>query len=99
MDIQDVYRTCWLPMRKHVRYFHIKDFKYDGGTHAVPAGQGDGCIPHILKDAVADGYDGFLALEPHLARAEHSTGHTPPDLFKVAVDALRAICADIGWRV
>lgn len=99
MDIQDVYHTCWLPLRRHVKYFHIKDFKYGRGTAAVPAGQGDGNIPEILRDAAADGYDGFLALEPHLARAEHSTGHTPPDLFKVAVDALRGICRQIGWNV
>jgi len=99
MDIQDVYNTCWLPLRPYVKYFHIKDFKYGMSTHAVPAGQGDGCIPQILKDTAEDGYDGFLALEPHLARAEHSTGHTPPDLFKVAVDALRQICQNVGWRV
>lgn len=97
MNVQDVYRTCWLPLRPHVGYFHIKDFTYGGGTHAVPAGQGDGCIPEILRDAAQDGYDGFLALEPHLAKAEHSTGVTPPDLFPVAADALKAICRSVGW--
>lgn len=99
MNCENVHATCWRPLRKYVKYFHIKDFTYAGGTAAVPAGQGDGHIPEILKDAAADGYDGFLALEPHLARAEHSTGHTPPPLFKVAVDALRQICANVGWRV
>lgn len=99
MNVQDVYTTCWKPLRRYVGYFHIKDFTYGGGTHAVPAGQGDGCIPEILRDAAADGYDGFLALEPHLARAEHSTGHTPPDLFPTAVDALKAICAKVGWKL
>mgnify|MGYP001187546371 CR=1 FL=1 len=98
MDIADVYHTCWLPMRQYVKYFHIKDFKYGKGTAAVPAGEGDGCIPQILRDAAADGYDGFLALEPHLARAEHSTGHTPPELFPTAVEALRRICASVGWN-
>jgi 3-dehydroshikimate dehydratase len=99
MNVQDVYTTCWLPLRPHVGYFHIKDFTYGGGSAAVPAGQGDGCIPEILRDAAAEGYDGFLALEPHLGRAEHSTGFTPPELFPVAVEALRAICKKVGWQV
>lgn len=99
MNVQDVYNTCWLPLRKHVGYFHIKDFKYGEKEHAVPAGEGDGQIPEILKDAAADGYDGFLALEPHLAKAEHSTGQTGPELFKTAADALKRICADVGWSV
>lgn len=99
MNVQDVYGTCWRPMRQCVGYFHIKDFRYGDTEHAVPAGTGDGCIPQILRDAAADGYDGFLALEPHLAKAEHSTGQTGPELFKVAADALKAICADLGWRV
>ncbi len=99
MNVQDVYNTCWLPLRRNVGYFHIKDFKYGMADRAVPAGEGDGCIPEILRDAAADGYDSFLALEPHLARAEHSTGHTPPDLYKVAVDALRKLCREVGWSV
>jgi 3-dehydroshikimate dehydratase len=98
MDVQDVYNTCWLPLRKHVGYFHIKDFKYGEKEHAVPAGQGDGDIPEILHDAAADGYDGFLALEPHLAKAEHSTGQTGPELFKVATDALKTILRDVGME-
>ena len=99
MNVQDIYNTCWLPLRKYVGYFHIKDFKYGESEHAVPAGEGDGHIPDILRDAAADQYDGFLALEPHLAKAEHSTGQTGPELFKTAADALRRICADVGWRV
>ena len=99
MNVADVYHTCWLPMRPYVKYFHIKDFRYGDTEHAVPAGSGDGAIPPMLRDAAADGYDGFLALEPHLAKAEHSTGQTGPELFKVAADALKKICADVGWKV
>lgn len=99
MDVQNVYQTCWLPLRQYVGYFHIKDFKYGEKDHAVPAGQGDGSIPEMLRDAAADGYDGFLALEPHLGKAMHSTGQTGPELFKVAADALKRICADVGWQV
>jgi sugar phosphate isomerase/epimerase len=99
MNVKDVYNTCWLPLRRHVGYFHIKDFRYGEKEHAVPAGQGDGNIPEILRDAAADDYDGFLALEPHLAKAEHSTGQTGPELFKVAADALKTICHQVGWTV
>lgn len=99
MDVQNVYQTCWLPLRQYVGYYHIKDFKYGEKDHAVPAGQGDGSIPEMLRDAAADGYDGFLALEPHLGKAMHSTGQTGPELFNVAADALKRICADIGWQV
>lgn len=97
VDVQDVYNTCWLPLRRYVGYFHIKDFKYGLKDRAVPAGEGDGHIPEILRDAVADGYDGFLALEPHLGKAEHSTGVTGPELFKVAADALKGVCAKLNW--
>lgn len=99
MDVADVYGTCWLPLRPYVGYLHIKDFKYGEKERAVPAGQGDGGIPLILRDAAADGYDSFLALEPHLAKAEHSTGQTGPELFKVAADALKALCHQVGWRL
>jgi len=99
MDVKDVYNTCWLPLRKYVGYFHIKDFKYGASDHAVPAGEGDGEIPEILRDAADDGYDGFLALEPHLAKAEHSTGQTGPDLFNTAADALKRILANLKWKI
>ncbi len=99
MDVQDIYRTCWLPLRPYTGYFHIKDFKYGHVERAVPAGEGDGQIPEILADAASDGYDGWLALEPHLGKAEHSTGQTNPELFKKAAAALKKICADVGWKL
>ncbi len=98
MNVQDVYKTCWLPLRPHVGYFHIKDWKY-GGDIGVPAGTGDGQIPDILRDAAANGYDGFLALEPHLSKGGQFAGETGVALFKTAVDALRKICTDVGWSV
>ena len=52
-----------------------------------------------MRDAFADGYEGFLALEPHLAKAEHSSGQTGPELFDLAADALKKICAEVGWVV
>ena len=65
----------------------------DGGK-VVPAGEGDGHIAEILKDAYASGYRGFLSFEPHLSVAGQYSGFTGPDLFGVAVDALRKLASE-----
>jgi sugar phosphate isomerase/epimerase len=85
----------WPVLKKYVVHIHIKD-ALKGSGKVVPAGQGDGGIPAILKDAYASGYRGFLTLEPHLKVAGHSSGETGPELFTVAVDALRKICREQG---
>jgi 3-dehydroshikimate dehydratase len=84
----------WPLLKPYVAHIHIKDAKTDG--QVTPAGQGDGHIPEILKDAWASGYRGFLTLEPHLKVAGHSHGETGPELFKVAADALKDACRRQG---
>jgi sugar phosphate isomerase/epimerase len=86
--------TNWPLLKPYVAHIHVKDAKRDGSV--VPAGQGDGRIPEILKDAWDGGYRGFLTLEPHLKVAGHSHGETGPDLFKVAADALKDVCRRQG---
>jgi sugar phosphate isomerase/epimerase len=81
----------WPALKPHTAHIHIKDAMRDGGK-VVPAGQGDGQIEPILRDAYASGYRGFLSLEPHLKVAGHSHGETGPELFGVAADALRSLC-------
>ncbi len=81
----------WPALKPFVAHIHIKDAKAGSGQ-VVPAGQGDGQIDPILADAWKSGYRGFLSLEPHLKVAGHSHGETGPELFKVAADALKAIC-------
>jgi sugar phosphate isomerase/epimerase len=82
--------AAWTRLRAHVKHFHVKD--YDAKTHRnVPAGAGDGQIPHLLADAVVSGYDGFCVLEPHLVVAELSFGFTGPERFADAVEALKTI--------
>lgn len=54
-------------LKDYIVYMHIKDALYDGGK-VVPAGFGDGNVPYILEDLFANGYDGFLSLEPHLGK-------------------------------
>ncbi|MDQ3440667.1 MAG: sugar phosphate isomerase/epimerase [Planctomycetota bacterium] len=84
-------RDNWPLLKPYTAHIHIKDAQMDDGK-VVPAGQGDGDIESILIDAYASGYRGFLSMEPHLRVAGHSHGETGPALFKVAVDALRAVC-------
>lgn len=80
----------WPKLKAYTTHIHIKDALMKNG-HVVPAGQGDGDVEPILVDAYKSGYRGFLTLEPHLKIAAHSYGETGPQLFKTAVDALKAI--------
>ncbi len=87
---------AWAALKDHVVYFHIKD-AVAGTGKVVPAGEGDGRIPEILREAICErGYDGFISLEPHLAVAGQFAGFSGPDLFKKAVQTLKAILDDLG---
>ena len=91
--VTDPIPDAWERLKKHISYFHLKDFKA-GGETAVPCGEGDGGVPEVLAAAHASGYDGFMTLEPHLAKGGQFRGFTGPDLFKVAVNAVRRICEE-----
>lgn len=91
VQVGDDPQVNWPGLKPYTAHIHIKDAKMGTGQ-VVPAGQGDGKIEPILADAYASGYRGFISLEPHLKVAGHSHGETGPDLFKVAADALKAIC-------
>jgi sugar phosphate isomerase/epimerase len=92
-DIDD----AWRLLHSHIRHFHVKD--YDSRTHRnVPAGEGDGQIPSLIERAVAEGYDGFAVLEPHLVIAELSFGFTGPERFAEAATALKNILEARGIR-
>jgi 3-dehydroshikimate dehydratase len=85
----------WPSLKPYTVHIHIKD-ALAATSQVVPAGQGDGRIAEILKDAYASGYRGFLSLEPHLAQAGQFGGFTGPEQFKVAADALKKLCRDNG---
>ena len=85
----------WPGLKPYVAHIHIKD-AVAGSGKVVPAGQGDGKIGPILADAYRSGYRGFLSLEPHLKVAGHSHGETGAELFKVAADALKNLCRQVG---
>jgi len=81
----------WPALKPYTVHIHIKDARLSD-KKIVPAGQGDGDIGRILKDAYDSGYRGFLTMEPHLAKGGQFSGFSGPDLFKVAVDALKDVC-------
>jgi len=84
------------PMVGHlIGYVHIKDAVLSDG-HVVPAGEGDGQLPELLTHLKASGYQGVLALEPHLKIAGHSSGFSGAEGMKIAVTALRKIMAETG---
>jgi sugar phosphate isomerase/epimerase len=89
---------AWQVLRDHVVYFHIKDAVMGSGK-VVPAGEGDGSIPDILRNAIVERrYDGFLSLEPHLAAAGQFSGFSGPDLFTKAVRSLKAILTTLNVK-
>ncbi|MCB6344688.1 sugar phosphate isomerase/epimerase [Clostridium sp. AF18-27] len=60
-------------LKPFIEYVHVKDARAADGV-IVPAGQGDGQIARILGDLKADGYEGFISLEPHLTEFEGLKG-------------------------
>lgn len=89
-----VYDECWIPLKPYISYFHIKDSRSSDKV-VVPAGQGDGEVKRILAEAIAEGFDSFLTLEPHLSLAEANFGKTSPALFETATNALKRILEEI----
>ena len=85
----------WPLLKPYTVHFHIKDARMGSGK-VVPAGEGDGHLAEILRDAYASGYRGFLSLEPHLAAHGQFSGFSGPERFKTAVDALRKLARENG---
>jgi sugar phosphate isomerase/epimerase len=83
----DVWQDGWefySNIKQHISYIHIKDTlnPVDGQKeqYTMP-GEGQGYVKEILKDLKADGYDGGISIEPHLAAVFHdpSALNTPND--------------------
>jgi 3-dehydroshikimate dehydratase len=83
-------------LRAWLQYVHVKDARLDGSV--VPAGEGVAHWPELLQRLRADGYDGFLSLEPHLALAAQYRGFSGPDLFRQASQALQRILQMMDWK-
>jgi sugar phosphate isomerase/epimerase len=89
------YHDSWELLRPYIGYVHVKD--YDRASkRVVVAGAGEGDWPECIRALRDAGYDGVIALEPHLAVAGKAGGFTGPDLFVEAIEALRGVMRDEG---
>ncbi len=93
---QTPYPDAYDALRPWLQYVHVKDARPDGSV--VPAGEGVAHWPELLQRLRADGYDGFLSLEPHLALAAQYRGFSGPDLFRQASQALQRMLQAMGWE-
>jgi len=61
---------------KHaIAHIHIKDgimHREEGEPEYTFAGAGQGHTKAIVRDLVANGYDGFIAIEPHIGKVFHT---------------------------
>jgi 3-dehydroshikimate dehydratase len=93
---QTPYPDAYEAIRPWLRYVHVKDARSDGSV--VAAGEGVSHWPELLQRLRADGYDGFLSLEPHLALAGQYQGFSGPELFRRASQALQQMLQAMGWE-
>jgi sugar phosphate isomerase/epimerase len=78
---------AWPLLKKRTAYFHIKDGARDP-RRFVPAGEGEGNMGEILKDAFEGGFDGVLSIEPHLGYLEDLNN---AQRFTTAANALKRL--------
>lgn len=94
---EQVVERGWPMLGDLIGYVHVKDAVMSDG-HVVPAGEGDGQLELLLTKLKAVGYQGVLALEPHLKIAGHSTGFSGAEGMTMAVNALRKVMAAAGCK-
>lgn len=61
-------------VKEHIAYVHIKDGIWDAEakkTRYTFPGEGEGDVMRIVKDLIANGYDGGFSMEPHMAVVHH----------------------------
>ncbi|MFC7335611.1 sugar phosphate isomerase/epimerase family protein [Haloferula chungangensis] len=73
----------WEKVREHVAHIHIKDCINPVSDDVEPAytmpGDGQAKLVEILTDAKSHGYDGWIAIEPHVATVFHAADPTAVD--------------------
>ena len=106
---EDVWQV-WEMLREYTDAFHLKDSSAQ--NQHVPIGQGAGKAREILSDALARGWSGPLAVEPHLkhSSAVMATGPSgqsnqqfsalsEEECFVVACQTAQALLQEIGAPV
>lgn len=71
-------------LKPWVEYIHIKDALFATGE-VTPAGKGDAQFAQFIERLVADEYEGFLSIEPHLDNSQPGGGEAR---FTEAYEAL-----------
>ena len=70
-------------VREHIIHIHIKDCqnpKADGEEpEYVFPGEGQAYVPAIIDDLKSNDYQGFIAIEPHVATVFHAQDGEEPD--------------------
>lgn len=100
---------AWPLLRPYIAHVHIKDAVAVDRTGFPPypervpgerlmesvrlPGSGHGELPAVLRDLAADGYAGFLVLEPHLQH--HLPEQGGPKRLAAAAAALRMLVSEI----
>lgn len=73
----------WKTVRDHVVHIHIKDCHNPVGDETEPEytmpGEGSAMLREILTDALKNNYQGWIAIEPHVATVFHAPDPTLVD--------------------
>ena len=92
---QKPFDDCWQPIKPWLGNLQIKDLNGETRENTT-AGNGVGQIPEILADALADGFDGFITLEPHLFEKPEFAGLDREACFRTSSDALQRVLKKIS---
>jgi 3-dehydroshikimate dehydratase len=92
---QTPYPDGYDALAPRIAYLHVKDAT--AGGEVKPAGEGVARFPDLLQRLREDGFEGPMALEPHLAEQGRLSGYSGPDLFRVAAQALKSWLKGMEW--
>ncbi|AKK10140.1 sugar phosphate isomerase/epimerase family protein [Corynebacterium uterequi] len=87
-------------VKDFIDYIHVKDATTPTEEEPLgiitPAGEGDGQFVDLFTKFKADGYEGFVSLEPHLGDFDEFGGLCGPDLWTKAYNGLVTVLNKAG---
>lgn len=101
------YQSAWefySNVKDHIAYVHIKDGVVENGTTRFTyPGEGEGDVKRICADLKANGYNGGLSIEPHLAVVFHDDSVQSEEEIKYASYVeygrrMEKILAELDWK-
>jgi sugar phosphate isomerase/epimerase len=98
---------AWNHLKQYVVHIHIKDGWRDiktGEEHYVYPGEGPCRVREILKDCIAQGYEGWFSIEPHMAAvfhdaSIHSSEESRRNVYVEYGRRLEAMLTEMGFEV